>query len=782
MISTLSDAQLLASFTRDASADAFGELVRRHIDMVYAAARRQLRDPHEAQDVTQAAFIVLARRAHTIRHAALLPAWLLKVTHFAAANTVKTAARRRKHEEARAMSIETAILPGDPEWEKLSPHLDAALSRLSEVDRAALIAHCVHHQSIAEVAAALHLSEPATRKRIQRALERLRALLTPHSTLASIAIPPLLAAHMQAAAPAGLSSVISTAALAASHSAAAGAGMAAAHAAIRMLLWTKVRMVVAGSLGVALIGVTLGVGVTHMLYPTVSASPPPITAAPATAPSVPVNPVGYNGWIHVTYSDPKDHILDWNSQTHARAERYERAQRNQSPANTQIEFEDPVQGEIFDYHSTNATIRRGFFQPFPYGSEFSAPPTVVLTMPALIAELHAAYPEGDYQIKQSSEGSLDRYDIQISESAPAKRIHFGIYALSHYSQNSLPPSQVMVDRKTGLFQQAIISDKKETYTYGDPAIHTIYDAGAPKGARVYDNRETPETLTIYDRVMAHARKEFPDGVTVKLTTEPDNTDLLVCTRAGAHWEARGYPVARGPSDVDKLQLPENWQTDGADELFRRLALLMPSGHADGDGKIVTERYYNKVSGEPYYEWNGFGLVIHGRDPDLNSANRGPRVTTGTSAIDLARQYSPSYWLSPQEAMNGRWSLGGHLDVITSDRLQALRTQTFGATPETAENVYENIEEWIDPTQNDRPVLYKTTLTNPSTHEAISETSTLFSNYAKLPAPDSRSYPTSWTTTYYEPGADKALAAKEHSVTQLYFFPGRTLGELPKKPN
>src|SRR5437764_6100437 len=89
------DTALLRDFVDMRSERAFALLVERHIHLVYAAARRQVRgDPHLAEDVTQAVFIVLARRAASVRGGGVLPAWLLSVTRHTAANVLVTAARR----------------------------------------------------------------------------------------------------------------------------------------------------------------------------------------------------------------------------------------------------------------------------------------------------------------------------------------------------------------------------------------------------------------------------------------------------------------------------------------------------------------------------------------------------------------------------------------------------------------------------------------------------------------------------------------------------------------
>src|SRR5437763_654391 len=109
------DRQLLAAYVRERSAEAFGELVGRYVDLVFSAARRQARDGHEAQDITQAVFIVLARRAGTIRDGRLLAAWLLKTTHLVARDVRKAAARRRKYEQEVSGMRGGAVLPVDGE-------------------------------------------------------------------------------------------------------------------------------------------------------------------------------------------------------------------------------------------------------------------------------------------------------------------------------------------------------------------------------------------------------------------------------------------------------------------------------------------------------------------------------------------------------------------------------------------------------------------------------------------------------------------------------------------
>src|SRR2546421_3774422 len=85
----LDDHALLERYARDGSQDAFGQLVARHVDMVYSACLRQLRDPHLADDVTQAVFLILARRAGTLRRGTIVGGWLYNAARYASANALR---------------------------------------------------------------------------------------------------------------------------------------------------------------------------------------------------------------------------------------------------------------------------------------------------------------------------------------------------------------------------------------------------------------------------------------------------------------------------------------------------------------------------------------------------------------------------------------------------------------------------------------------------------------------------------------------------------------------
>src|SRR5215208_8263915 len=98
----MDDQQLLEEFATSGSQASFGEIVRRHIDLVYAACKRRLKDAHLAEDATQAVFAILARRARYIAGKTVLAGWLYQTARYVSANTLRMESYRRRREVAAA--------------------------------------------------------------------------------------------------------------------------------------------------------------------------------------------------------------------------------------------------------------------------------------------------------------------------------------------------------------------------------------------------------------------------------------------------------------------------------------------------------------------------------------------------------------------------------------------------------------------------------------------------------------------------------------------------------
>jgi RNA polymerase sigma factor (sigma-70 family) len=209
------DVELLQEYAANQSEPAFAEIVRRYLDLVYSAALRQLSgDAHLAQDVTQAVFADLARKARSVTRHSSLVGWLYTSTRFAAAQVRRSENRRSlREQESHAMNVlETS--GNDPSWAELRPVLDDAMHDLNPEDQTALLLRFFEHRSLKEVGESLAVSENTARMRIERALGRLRARLATRGIASSAAaIGSAMAQNAVNSAPAVLASRVMTSAL-----------------------------------------------------------------------------------------------------------------------------------------------------------------------------------------------------------------------------------------------------------------------------------------------------------------------------------------------------------------------------------------------------------------------------------------------------------------------------------------------------------------------------------------------------------------------------------------
>jgi RNA polymerase sigma factor (sigma-70 family) len=202
------DNELLRRFGEERSERAFAELVQRKINLVYAAALRQVGDAHLASDVTQAVFLSLACRARTLTRHPALTAWLYTTTRFIAMKTMRAHHRwQRREQEAHSMNALHADtkLP----WEDLHGVIDDALHELNESDRSIILLRFFEDRSFAELGQQIGTAENAARMRVDRALEKLRGRLAKRGiTSTAVALGVALANQPVVAAPAGLATSI----------------------------------------------------------------------------------------------------------------------------------------------------------------------------------------------------------------------------------------------------------------------------------------------------------------------------------------------------------------------------------------------------------------------------------------------------------------------------------------------------------------------------------------------------------------------------------------------
>lgn len=256
-----SDPELLSTYLRDHSQQAFARLVERHIDLVFATALRVLHgDCAQAEDVTQEVFVRLARHAPALRDTPVLSGWLYTTAHHTAVSAIRSAVRRRQR-EAEASTMHQLHTDDTIAWTQIRPLIDEAMHQLPPTDQNAVLLRFFEGKSFALIGERLGLSENAARMRVERALDKLNGLLRQRGIGSTSAVlSGLLLRHTAIAAPAGLAASVGAVASAAGSASAAtfviltfmsslrtsiGLG-AAAIAAIGFGLWQTQRLEEAG--------------------------------------------------------------------------------------------------------------------------------------------------------------------------------------------------------------------------------------------------------------------------------------------------------------------------------------------------------------------------------------------------------------------------------------------------------------------------------------------------------------------------------------------------------
>jgi RNA polymerase sigma factor (sigma-70 family) len=203
----------LRRYAQHRSEPAFTELVRRHVDLVYSAALRMVRDAHLAEDVTQNAFVALAQSAVQLSDRPVLSGWLHRTAQNIASKSVRSDVRRRAREQEVVAMNELLSTEPDAAWEHIEPYLDEALGELSEPDRDALLLRYFERKSAREMAHTFGTTKDAAQKRVSRAVERLREFFLKRGvTVGASGLVVVISTNAVQAAPVGLATTISTAA------------------------------------------------------------------------------------------------------------------------------------------------------------------------------------------------------------------------------------------------------------------------------------------------------------------------------------------------------------------------------------------------------------------------------------------------------------------------------------------------------------------------------------------------------------------------------------------
>jgi RNA polymerase sigma factor (sigma-70 family) len=200
----LGDAQLLEAFVRRRDEAAFAALLCRHAPLVYGVCRRVLGNEQDAEDAFQATFLVLVRKAGSIRAGESCGCWLYEIAYRTALRARAAAHKRRARErQARAMSEASPKSP--PETPRVDPLLDEELNRLPEQYRRPLVLCYLEGKTHAEAAEQLGWPKGTVSGRLARARDLLRRRLSQRGVaLTAAALAAALARDAAAAVPAPL--------------------------------------------------------------------------------------------------------------------------------------------------------------------------------------------------------------------------------------------------------------------------------------------------------------------------------------------------------------------------------------------------------------------------------------------------------------------------------------------------------------------------------------------------------------------------------------------------
>jgi uncharacterized protein (TIGR03435 family) len=258
------DMELLGDYARNGSETAFAEIVQRHIALVYSAALRYAGIAAQAEEITQAVFIILARKAGSLRPNTILEGWLYETTRLTALSFLRGERRRQFREQEAYMQSTLQETGENSAWNEISPLLDRALARLGKKDRDAVILRFFKEKSVRDVAATMQINEAAAQRRILRALEKLRTYFFKRGVASTTTIiAGAISANSVQAAPVGLAKAVTV--TAAAKGAAASASTATLiKGALKLMAWSKTKTAIVVGVGLLLATGTTTVAVKEI--------------------------------------------------------------------------------------------------------------------------------------------------------------------------------------------------------------------------------------------------------------------------------------------------------------------------------------------------------------------------------------------------------------------------------------------------------------------------------------------------------------------------------------
>jgi RNA polymerase sigma factor (sigma-70 family) len=257
----VADRELLRQYVHGDSHEAFEALLERHVNLVYSVGLRKTGSPQAAEEITQAVFIILARKARKLSEKTVLPGWLYHTARLTAVNFIRGEMRRaRREQEAYTQALGEETEPAV--WPQIAPLVEDAMGQLGKKDRDAIVLRFFEGKSFREIAGAAGASENAAKKRVHYALEKLRRYFAKRgvvSTASSVA--GAMSAYSAHAAPAALVKTV-TAVAVGKGALVGGSTLALVKATLKSLLWGKVKSAAGVSAGALALGAALTIAVT----------------------------------------------------------------------------------------------------------------------------------------------------------------------------------------------------------------------------------------------------------------------------------------------------------------------------------------------------------------------------------------------------------------------------------------------------------------------------------------------------------------------------------------
>ena len=338
----------LRQYVESHSDEAFAALVTRHVNLVYSVALRQTGNPHDAKEITQAVFIILARKAGQLRHDRALSSWLFETTRLTTTNFVRGNVRRQHREKEACMQSAPNQLENEA-WPRVAPLLDTAVAGLREKDRQAIVLRFYEGRNLREIGMALGASEEAAEKRVSRALEKLRKFFARRGvTSPAVVLAAAMAANSVHAAPAGLANTVTALALA-KGATATGSTLTLIKGALKLMASTKAKTAVA--MGAAIIlatGTTATLVLPHQHQPKPQPLPTGLTEYPR------------DSWVFAGYADPQSALMSylWASVCQSNRQVFE---RSLTPAQDRL-YRQMIEmnRRVPQLHSAAATVAETF--------------------------------------------------------------------------------------------------------------------------------------------------------------------------------------------------------------------------------------------------------------------------------------------------------------------------------------------------------------------------------------------------------------------------------------